>query len=197
MIYQTEKLLREQGEKITGSEKEAVEARLADLKSVKDGSDVEAIKTAVEGLVTASQGFAQKLYEASANESGGGDGGRASAGRPRPTTKRSSTPRSSTTTSMWRIGRRQQGDIGVEPRRRRIGYREMAEVHRVEGASVKDPDHGDAITPQATSNLRPRGLAIATSRRSNAIQGSPCARPLAMRSIRPHSMAMASQQLAS
>ena len=42
---------------------------------MKDGSDVEAIKTAVEGLVTASQGFAQKLYEASANESGGGDGG--------------------------------------------------------------------------------------------------------------------------
>jgi len=71
LVYQTEKLLREQGDKISGAEKDAVEAKLADLKSVKDGSDVEAIKTAIEGLMTASQTFAQKLYEASANEGNG------------------------------------------------------------------------------------------------------------------------------
>jgi molecular chaperone DnaK len=75
LVYQTEKLLREQGDKIEGSEKEQVESRLADLKSVKDGTDVEAIKSAIEGLVTASQGFAQKLYEASASESNGADAG--------------------------------------------------------------------------------------------------------------------------
>jgi molecular chaperone DnaK len=75
LVYQTEKLLREQGDKIEGSEKEQVESRLADLKSVKDGSDVDAIRTAIEGLVTASQGFAQKLYEASANESNGASAG--------------------------------------------------------------------------------------------------------------------------
>ena len=68
LVYQTEKLLREQGEKVDANEKEQVEARLADLKAVKDGNDIEAIKTAVEGLVTASQSFAQKLYEASAAE---------------------------------------------------------------------------------------------------------------------------------
>ena len=73
LVYQTEKLLREQGEKVPAGEKEQVEARLADLKSVKDGQDVEAIKTAVEGLVTASQSFAQKLYEASAQTDGAGD----------------------------------------------------------------------------------------------------------------------------
>lgn len=71
LVYQTEKLLREQGEKITGAEKEAVEGRLADLKSVKDGDDLEAIKNAVEALMTASQGFAQKLYEATAEETAG------------------------------------------------------------------------------------------------------------------------------
>jgi molecular chaperone DnaK len=75
LVYQTEKLLREQGEKVPAGEKEQVEARLADLKSVKDGTDVEAIKTAVEGLVTASQSFAQKLYEASAAEGGDAAGG--------------------------------------------------------------------------------------------------------------------------
>jgi molecular chaperone DnaK len=74
LVYQTEKLLREQGDKLEGAEKEQVEARLADLKSVKDGTDVEAIKTAIEGLATASQGFAQKLYE-SASADAGGDGG--------------------------------------------------------------------------------------------------------------------------
>jgi molecular chaperone DnaK len=84
LVYQTEKLLREQGDKVPADEKEQVEARLADLKSVKDGSDVEAIKTAVEGLVTASQSFAQKLYEASAAESAGAEGGFAGGGSTAP-----------------------------------------------------------------------------------------------------------------
>src|SRR3954470_12068567 len=44
LVYQTEKLLREQGDKISGDEKTAVESALADLRGVKDGSDVEAIK---------------------------------------------------------------------------------------------------------------------------------------------------------
>jgi len=71
-VYQTEKLLREQGEKISGDEKTAVESALADLKGVKDGSDVEAIKTATEKLMTASQTFTQKLYEAASAESASG-----------------------------------------------------------------------------------------------------------------------------
>jgi molecular chaperone DnaK len=74
LVYQTEKLLREQGDKVDAAEREQVESRLADLKSVKDGSDIEAIKTAIEGLVTASQGFAQKLYEASSSDAASGDG---------------------------------------------------------------------------------------------------------------------------
>jgi molecular chaperone DnaK len=75
LVYQTEKLLREQGDKLEGAEKEQVEARLADLKAVKDGDDIDAIKNAVEGLMTASQTFSQKLYEAaSADASGDGAG---------------------------------------------------------------------------------------------------------------------------
>ncbi|MDQ3294832.1 MAG: molecular chaperone DnaK, partial [Actinomycetota bacterium] len=74
LVYQTEKLLREQGDKVPGSEKEAVEAKLAELKAVKDGADLEAIKAAVDGLMGASQTFAQKLYESSAQESGGAAG---------------------------------------------------------------------------------------------------------------------------
>jgi molecular chaperone DnaK len=78
MVYQTEKMLRENGDKVPGDEKTRIEAALADLKGVKDGGDIEATKRAVEQLSTASQSFAQKLYEASAAEqaaNGGAPGG--------------------------------------------------------------------------------------------------------------------------
>jgi molecular chaperone DnaK len=68
LVYQTEKLLREQGEKISGEEKDGVESALKTLKEALAGSDVEAIKTATETLMNVSQSFAQKLYEAAAAE---------------------------------------------------------------------------------------------------------------------------------
>lgn len=74
LVYQTEKLLREQGEKLEGDEKTQVEEHLAALKSAISGSDLEAVKTATEALVTSSQGFTQRLYDAAASadrESGG------------------------------------------------------------------------------------------------------------------------------
>ena len=78
LVYQTEKLLRDQGDKISGDEKSSVEEKLADLKSALSGSDVEAMRNATDALMSASQGFTQKLYEAAAQESaatGGGSGG--------------------------------------------------------------------------------------------------------------------------
>jgi molecular chaperone DnaK len=68
LVYQTEKLLKEQGEKISGDEKSAVESKLGDLKGALGGSDVEAIRTATDALMSASQTFTQKLYEATAAE---------------------------------------------------------------------------------------------------------------------------------
>ncbi|MBV8959610.1 MAG: Hsp70 family protein, partial [Actinobacteria bacterium] len=68
LVYQTEKLLREQGDKITGDEKDTVEAGLKELKDALGGSDIEAIKRATETLVTASQGFAQRLYDQASQE---------------------------------------------------------------------------------------------------------------------------------
>src|SRR5829696_403933 len=78
LVYQTEKLLRDQGDKISGDEKSAVEDKLAGLKTALGGSDVEAMKNATDALMSASQSFTQKLYEAAAQESaaaGGGDAG--------------------------------------------------------------------------------------------------------------------------
>ena len=81
LVYSTEKLLKEQGDKISGDERQAVEDKLAALKVAISGDDLEAIKTATETLMTASQEFTQKLYEqaAQADAAGGNAGGTSSA----------------------------------------------------------------------------------------------------------------------
>jgi molecular chaperone DnaK len=77
LVYQTEKLLKEQGDKISGDERKSVEDKLADLKAAISGDDLEAIKTTTESLMTASQEFTQKLYEqaAQADAAGGSSAG--------------------------------------------------------------------------------------------------------------------------
>ncbi|MCU1452342.1 MAG: chaperone protein DnaK [Acidimicrobiales bacterium] len=71
LVYQTEKLLKEQGDKIEGDEKSSVESALATLKDALNGTDTEAIKNGLEALMTSSQGFTQKLYEQAAAENAG------------------------------------------------------------------------------------------------------------------------------
>jgi molecular chaperone DnaK len=80
LVYQTEKLLKDQGDKISEDEKASVEAKLADLKTALAGTDGEAIKVTTEALMTASQDFTQKLYEqAAAEESASGGSATSSA----------------------------------------------------------------------------------------------------------------------
>ena len=71
LVYQIEKLVKEQGEKVTGDEKTAMEASLGRLKDALDGTDTEAVKSGLEDLTTTSQAFTQKLYEATAAENAG------------------------------------------------------------------------------------------------------------------------------
>ena len=83
LVYQTEKLLKDQGEKFEGSEKEDVEAALKSVKDALAGTNLEAIKDATEKLVGVSQSFSQRLYEqASASASAGGDAGFGGDGAP-------------------------------------------------------------------------------------------------------------------
>ena len=70
LLYQTEKVLKEQGDNVSAEEKAAVEGPLAALKSAIEGNDLEQIKAATETLMGASQAFSQKLYEAAARDSG-------------------------------------------------------------------------------------------------------------------------------
>ena len=83
LVYQTEKLLRDQGDKIDGDDKVQVEQALGTLKEALGGSDLEKIKIGTEGLMIASQKFAQQMYDQAAqdggftapNEAGGNAGG--------------------------------------------------------------------------------------------------------------------------
>jgi|TARA_A100001037_G_scaffold82857_1_gene74830 molecular chaperone DnaK len=70
LIYQTEKMVRENEDKITDDEKTDVEEKIASLKGLleAEGASLDDLKEAVENLNTASQGFAQRLYEAAAQQ---------------------------------------------------------------------------------------------------------------------------------
>jgi molecular chaperone DnaK len=63
LVYQTEKLLREQSDKIPSDEKERVESALKEVKDALAGSDVGAINRALDTLKSASQVMGQRMYE--------------------------------------------------------------------------------------------------------------------------------------
>jgi molecular chaperone DnaK len=83
LVYQMEKVLRDNADKVDAAEKATVEAPLAELKTALAGNDMDAIRAAHEKLMAASQAFSQKLYENAARDenaagtsaSGQADGG--------------------------------------------------------------------------------------------------------------------------
>ena len=70
LVYQTEKMIRENADKLGEEEKTEIEAKLENLKSALENEeiDVDTVKTGMEELSLASQGFAQRLYEEAAKE---------------------------------------------------------------------------------------------------------------------------------
>jgi molecular chaperone DnaK len=75
LVYQTEKLLKEQGEKASPEDKTAIEDALKSVKEALAGTDVDAIKKAHESLISSSQNFASSLYQQAAAQAQGGAGG--------------------------------------------------------------------------------------------------------------------------
>jgi len=72
LIYQSEKTLKDLGDKVTPEEKGAVNTKIDELKKAKDGTDPEAIKKAVEALNTAMQPIGVRLYQQNAQQNPGG-----------------------------------------------------------------------------------------------------------------------------
>jgi len=64
LIYTTEKMLKEGGDKVNEADKKDVEEKLEVLKGVKDGEDMEAIKKAADVLTNAAQKVGAAMYQA-------------------------------------------------------------------------------------------------------------------------------------
>ena len=80
LTSQQEKLLREQGEKMSDDDRSTVDEHLSALKAALGTDDLEAIGKATETLMTSSQEFTQKLYEQAAAAESAAAGGGAGAG---------------------------------------------------------------------------------------------------------------------
>jgi molecular chaperone DnaK len=81
LVYQTDKLLKDQGDKVPAEERDRVEGALKNLRESVAGTDVERIRRDTEALRTASQAFGQRLYEQAAQQqSAGGAAGDTSGG---------------------------------------------------------------------------------------------------------------------
>jgi len=80
MIYQTEKLLKEQAAKIAGDKKSRVESAIRDLKEAVKSEDTERVKSNMEALNQAMQAVSADLYAQAKSSRTGPEGGAGGAG---------------------------------------------------------------------------------------------------------------------
>ncbi|MBW8886144.1 MAG: molecular chaperone DnaK [Fibrobacteres bacterium] len=74
MVYSTEKLVKEHGDKIPAADKEAVEAAVAELKKVQGLDDLEAIKAAIKKVEESSHKLSEAMYKNAAENAQAGAG---------------------------------------------------------------------------------------------------------------------------
>ena len=72
ILYQTEKTLKELGDKVSGPEKDTIDEKVKKLKEALDGTDTEKIKSATEELTQSFYEISSKLYEEQAKAGGQG-----------------------------------------------------------------------------------------------------------------------------
>ena len=81
LIHSTEKNLKDYGDKVTASDKSAIESTIADLKTAMEGDDAATIQTKSEAVMQAAMKLGEAVYKASQEEaaqtapSGGPEGG--------------------------------------------------------------------------------------------------------------------------
>ncbi|MGI8517284.1 MAG: Hsp70 family protein, partial [Acidimicrobiia bacterium] len=68
LVHQTEKVVKEQGEKLNDEERASIESALTDLKTTLEDPSAETttLRSRIEALVTASQGAFSRMYQESA-----------------------------------------------------------------------------------------------------------------------------------
>jgi len=73
LVYQTEKLINDQGEKLDEALKAQATEGIAAVKAALEGTDLEVIKSATDALMKTSQELSTKLYEAATQEQNSGE----------------------------------------------------------------------------------------------------------------------------
>ena len=74
-VYRSEKMLKDNADKLTGDNKSKIESAIAEAKEALKGSDASAIKAASEKLNEAWQAASAELYKAASEKARGGKGG--------------------------------------------------------------------------------------------------------------------------
>ncbi|MFP4052476.1 MAG: molecular chaperone DnaK [Phycisphaerae bacterium] len=72
LAYQAEKMLNEQGDKVSAEDRSNIESAISNLREALKGDDADAINKAVENLNQASHKVAQAMYESTAQQAPGG-----------------------------------------------------------------------------------------------------------------------------
>jgi molecular chaperone DnaK len=80
MVYESEKNLKDMGEKLSADDKAKIEAAIERVKKSLEGDNFEEMKSATEALTTVYGAAAQKLYEQAAQAGAGAQAGAAGAG---------------------------------------------------------------------------------------------------------------------
>jgi molecular chaperone DnaK len=70
LVYQSEKALKDFGDKVGAAEKSSIESAIADLKKGLEGDNIENIKAKTEALSKASQKLAEEMYKSQGADSG-------------------------------------------------------------------------------------------------------------------------------
>ena len=68
MIFQTEKAIKDLGDKVEEKDKKDAEEKIEDLKKALEGKDVDEIKTKTEKLSEVAMSLATKVYEQAAKD---------------------------------------------------------------------------------------------------------------------------------
>jgi len=82
LVYQTEKFIKENDEKLSADVKDSVNRAIGDVQSALKGTDIEAVKSAMEKLATESQKMGSALYQQAGADgaAGAATGGASQAG---------------------------------------------------------------------------------------------------------------------
>jgi molecular chaperone DnaK len=75
LVYQTERMIREHGERMSEDEKDRLQSAVKNLKSSLKGNDLGAIREDTEALMTVNQAITTRLYSEAASSDGSDGGG--------------------------------------------------------------------------------------------------------------------------